>query len=541
MTVTTSTSTDTTSTGDAGPAGSTEEASLPATSPGLDRAELRAALAEVERATRRPRWPGLLAALAIGAGGAWAAITYLDGRDSEVETEAETVALATAPVEQRDLLEEIEWTATLGYGQSVELSGIEGTVTEVLPIGTVLERGDVVSWVDGQPVTVFYGDTPMWRTIAEGSEGIDVFQVEANLVALGHDPEETVDIDTTFTANTALMVARWQESLGVEPTGEVTSAAVAMVAGPSSIVSTTAVGSSAAGQLGTLTPRRSITDVVSPIDGVISGVAGSDEPVGHGDVLYLVDEVPVVALTETDGVSAALVAETFTYLELEQALADAGHDPDGEMTVDGVVTEATEAAVLDWQQSAGLPETGVAEPGYHLVIPEGRTVEAVLIEDGTSVFGGGPILRLATSELSVEIVVDVGDGDEFEVGQPVSIELADESVVDGEVIEVGAAVRAADPQGTPTVTVSVGVLATAEQELIEGPVTVLTVGERIEGATVVPTRSLLTLAEGGFAVEKVEDDGSTTLVGVELGTFDDGMVEVVAGDISPDDSVVVPQ
>ena len=84
-------------------------------------------------------------------------------------------------------------------------------------------------------------------------------------------------------------------------------------------------------------------------------------------------------------------------------------------------------------------------------------------------------------------------------------------------------------------------LSSADQELLVGPVTVLSIGEAIEGATVIPTRALVTLAEGGFAVEKVGDDGSTALVGVELGTFDDGVVEVVEGDLAPGDDVVVPR
>jgi hypothetical protein len=56
----------------------------------------------------------------------------------------------------------------------------------------------------------------------------------------------------------------------------------------------------------------------------------------------------------------------------------------------------------------------------------------------------------------------------------------------------------------------------------------------------VPTRALVSLSEGGFAVEVRTPDGSTRLVGVELGVFDDGVVEVIAGDVTPGDDVVVP-
>ena len=52
----------------------------------------------------------------------------------------------------------------------------------------------------------------------------------------------------------------------------------------------------------------------------------------------------------------------------------------------------------------------------------------------------------------------------------------------------------------------------------------------------VPVEAVLALAEGGYAVEVV--DGATThLVGVELGPFVDGQVEVV-GDVAEGDTVV---
>ena len=42
----------------------------------------------------------------------------------------------------------------------------------------------------------------------------------------------------------------------------------------------------------------------------------------------------------------------------------------------------------------------------------------------------------------------------------------------------------------------------------------------------VPVNALVALLEGEFAVERVAEDGTSTLVGVELGLFQDGWVEV---------------
>ncbi len=492
----------------------------------------------------RRRWPALVLGLALGAGGALAAVRYLDGGDAESAAGTEEVALATAAVEQRDLQEEIEWVGTLGYGDPVTWSGAGGTVTAVPDPGTTIERGDPVAWIDGEPVVALYGETPLWRTLADGVEGADVLVLEANLAALGYDPDATVSVDQTFTANTESMVERWQEDLGREITGRVAVDDVVVLEGPSALVTGPAVGQAATGPLATLAPRQAVTDIVAGLDGTVSDLAPIGTPLDHGQTLYRVDDVPIIALDPVDPVATVLLSDSFTVTELEEALAAAGHDPDGEMTVDGVATAATEAVVARWQETIGVPVSGLADPaGYHPARPD-RAVAAWLTTDGQDLTTGGPVLVATVSRLSVSVTVDVGEADEFTVGQVVTIELADETTVEGSVTEIGAVTQAGDPQSAPTQTILLAVTggddASVIEGLIEGPVTVVSVGEVVAGATVVPTRALLALAEGGFGVEKVVD-GGVRLIGIELGTFDDGMVEVVAGDLGPGDEVVVPR
>ena len=54
-----------------------------------------------------------------------------------------------------------------------------------------------------------------------------------------------------------------------------------------------------------------------------------------------------------------------------------------------------------------------------------------------------------------------------------------------------------------------------------------------------PVNALVALLEGGYAVERVAD-GTSTLVGVELGIFQDGWVEVRADGLDEGDAVAVP-
>lgn len=502
----------------------------------------------VTRLSRRRRWPALALGLAVGAAGTYGVMRYADGSTGAEEATAdEAVEVATAPVELRDLLEEVEWAGTLQYGEPVSISGAggtagSGTVTGTTPLGTNIGRGDVVAMVDGEPVVAFYGQRPLWRELREGVEGADVLLLETNLVALGYDQDVTVSVDEEFTANTELMVERWQEDLGMTVTGTVATSDIVVLPGPGVLTAEAEIGSSVAAGLGTVSAERSVTDITSRIEGVVADVAQAGTEVHHGTVLFTVDAVPVVAVGQTqtgeDPVLGELTSATFTDLELETALAAEGYDPDLEMTVDGVVTDATAAAITRWQEATGLPVTGVAVPAYYQPVTGGHTVDGDRSE--TEISAQRPVLSTSASELRVEVAVGVTDADEFTEGQTVAITLADENEVAGVVLDVGPVTRA-NQQADPTVTITIEVIADADTELVEGNVTVTTISEAIEGATAVPTRGLISLAEGGFAVEVVNGDGTTTLVGVEIGAFDDGYVEITEGNVPLGAEIVVPR
>ena len=64
--------------------------------------------------------------------------------------------------------------------------------------------------------------------------------------------------------------------------------------------------------------------------------------------------------------------------------------------------------------------------------------------------------------------------------------------------------------------------------------------ELVEDALTVPVTALLALVEGGYAIEVVQPDGTTTLVAVETGMFSDGFVEITGDGLFDGLSVVVP-
>jgi multidrug efflux pump subunit AcrA (membrane-fusion protein) len=74
----------------------------------------------------------------------------------------------------------------------------------------------------------------------------------------------------------------------------------------------------------------------------------------------------------------------------------------------------------------------------------------------------------------------------------------------------------------------------------QAPVEVGIVRQARENVLAVPVNALVALLEGGYAVERVAADGTTELIGVEPGIFEDGWVEVRGDGLDAGDPVVVP-
>jgi hypothetical protein len=146
-----------------------------------------------------------MAGLALGA-----AVVALFVADGGATGSTTTVAAAPrlADVVVTDLAETSTYDGTLGRttGDPVIVRRA-GTVTAVPEPGTVVGDGDVLVWIDNEPVVVLLGDLPAWRSMGEGSEGADVAQLEQALDRLGFDAEDELAVDDEFTARTGELFA----------------------------------------------------------------------------------------------------------------------------------------------------------------------------------------------------------------------------------------------------------------------------------------------------------------------------------------------
>jgi peptidoglycan hydrolase-like protein with peptidoglycan-binding domain len=188
--------------------------------------------AEAAPARRRAR-AGLLAAtlvMVLLAAGGWAAVRGGGLGRSATATAAPEIPTGTAVVARTDVVSRQQVPGTLGYEGSftvvAHVTGAAdggqaqgGIVTRLPAPGAVIRRGRTVYELDGRPVPLWYGTRPAWRAFQAGmADGPDVRALEANLAALGFDPDLAITVDGHFTAATRAAVRRWQgKALGLPP------------------------------------------------------------------------------------------------------------------------------------------------------------------------------------------------------------------------------------------------------------------------------------------------------------------------------------
>ena len=171
-----------------------------------------------------------IVALAIVVVAVWLDLTKL----FEPEAAAPEPVRGTTEVQVGSIGEAFEAEGQIDFSGLIEVTSVPGAY-DVLPAGTTVDANDVLFRVDGQPVVALIGETPMFRDIGVDDVGVDVQQLEQSLVDLGFDPGVTVTVDQTFTANTELMVERWQRSVGATDSGQVALSSVVFIPGPAQV------------------------------------------------------------------------------------------------------------------------------------------------------------------------------------------------------------------------------------------------------------------------------------------------------------------
>ena len=291
---------------------------------------------------------------------------------------------------------------------------------------------------------------------------------------------------------------------------------------------------------GTLTAANTVP-VVGQSQGTITSVVAAGQELAAGDVIYAVDEVPVVYLPGATPAWRTMEADSVgaDVEQLEQALVLMGYDTAGDLSVDETYTSYTAELVSHWQEDVGLEATGVVEFGSVVFAPadaDGRSVVASVSAGPGDQAAGTPIAVLSDGLQQVEFAVDFDQAQGLAPRTEVEVRLPDRTVVQATV----SSLKVLDG-GQSLVNAELGTDSSVDNTpgaLTDLPVTVSWESAVAKQVTTVPAAALIRHDDGSYVVTVINEDVQR-VVPVIPGAAADRVVEV-SGDLAAGDLVVVP-
>src|SRR5210317_2038955 len=189
-------------------------------------------------------------------------------------------------------------------------------------------------------------------------------------------------------------------------------------------------------------------------------------------------------------------------------------------------------------------------PTYALASETPIIVGSYIISEGSAVAANSQMYNISSTGVEVVFQIDASDQDIVSVGDSVEVELPSEDRIKATVSYVDPVVT--QGQNGDFIEVKLDISSTEEVKVYDqAPVDVFVTSEVSQDVLYVPVNALIALAEGGYALEIYNGESEvgvfegvsgvdTTYVGVEIGVFTDGFVEV-SGNISEGMIVVVPR
>jgi len=327
-------------------------------------------------------------------------------------------------------------------------------------------------------------------------------------------------------------------------------------------------------QAGTLTyraqPDGSPYSVINHASGIYTMLPAAGQVISQGQVLYRVNDSPVVLLygstpayrTLSAGATGADVAE------LNADLVALGYATSAQLNpTSASFWSATTTAVKKLQAALGMTQSGMLTLGQAVFEPTAVRVTTMSAQLGGDTQTGQTVMQATSTTRIVQVALVASQQTEVTVGDTVTITLPNNKTTPGVVSSVGAVATCSSSSGsgrsssssaapgtdtcssgnsgstTPTISVDVtpsDPAATGTWD--QAPVRVGITTASVPSALVVPVTALLAQSVGGYAVEVVGAGGIHHLVLVSLGLFDDadGLVQVSGSELAAGQPVVVP-
>jgi hypothetical protein len=317
-------------------------------------------------------------------------------------------------------------------------------------------------------------------------------------------------------------------------------------------------------------PDGSPYSVVNQAVGTYTELPAAGQAISQGQVLYRVNDSPVVLLYGTTPAYRSLssgVAGT-DVAELNADLVALGYATPAELSpTSDSFGSATATAVENLQGALGETQTGTLTLGQAVFEPAALRVISVSSQPGGSAQPGQVAVQGTSTIRQVQVALDASQQTAVAVGDTVTITLPDNLTTPGVVTSIGTVATCPATSGsgpnprsavpgtdncssaspgsisTPTAAAAVtpsdpAAIGTWDQAPVQVGITTASVPE----ALAVPVTALLAQPGGGYTVEVVAADGTDHLVAVSLGLFDDaaGLVQVSGPGLAAGQNVVVP-
>jgi multidrug efflux pump subunit AcrA (membrane-fusion protein) len=307
-------------------------------------------------------------------------------------------------------------------------------------------------------------------------------------------------------------------------------------------------------QYGTLTYRArsdgSPYAVINQARGTYTKLPNAGDKVDCGDVLYRVDNRPVLLLcgstpayrSLSEGATGPDVAELNANLVNLGYATRARLDPSS-----GHFSAETAFALEKLQARLGEDQTGSLDLGQAVVLPESVRIATVTGQLAGPAQPGAAVAQATSDTLEVQVALDPSQQDDVRKGDRAQITLPGNTSVTGKVDRLGRVAQVPDDQngtaGAATIPVYISLHEPERARRLDKAVVQVEITTKgVENALSVPVTAIVGKSGGGYGVEVVRADGRRELVAVKLGLFDSagGRVQVVQGDLRQGDQVVVP-
>lgn len=536
----------------------------------------------------------LLIIIGLIGGGAY----YFGTQTKTLSSTPKSLELTTVSIKKGDLENKEEYNGTLQQtDKKVLKTATAGVVTYLPDEGSVISFGEILFAIDNKPAILLEGETPFYRSLDMNSDpGKDIEQLENALVFLGYAADDFVP-DQTFDQETSDMLNRLFTDYGIETKSEITPEEQIAIKNKEDQIETIQDTIDSGGttlaevnnkkktlddlQEDSVTTLAEVNNKKKTLDDAIENStkenaawqAATNLIDGYYQQIELLKDLtnPKTAAKSQD----TRDDEIKNYEDLIEEQKRIREMEEGE----GSVVDAAEALAIENAQKAydealesynkgvdkaaelqqaeeELEELQLAaksetfSPTNALASETPIIVGSYITSEGSVVAANSQMYNISSTGVEVVFQIDASDQDMVSIGDSVEVELPSEDRIKATISYIDPVVT--QGQNGDFIEVKLDISSTEDFKVYDqAPVDVFVTSEVSQDVLYVPVNALIALAEGGYALEIYNGESEvgvfegvsgvdTTYVGVEIGVFTDGFVEV-SGNISEGMIVVVPR